>query len=284
MQCIPAISSLTPITTAIPLIGVLALTAVKDAYDDIVSSILHRIRIRSEQRIESAKNKIAIQHCTANYMKMSHFCCCKRHMNVIVSQETITRHRVIFNCKWKIGIACTLSRNEKKKWRVSTCGRIISYNYEWQKKKTANNRIYNKTGLKHDVFMCAVSIHAENGRPLRHIQFIRINFKIDSLQRIDLKMSRSIAMFRRGCLYVRKIGKHLVDLFLGRVIMCSRNHFSVFRLNRIRKKMRVVRNVLAQKYGFNFHRFVCVSDFCSKDIYRTTKWIIDERKHYGMAI
>lgn len=37
MQCIPAISSLTPITTAIPLIGVLTLTAVKDAYDDIVS-------------------------------------------------------------------------------------------------------------------------------------------------------------------------------------------------------------------------------------------------------
>ncbi|KAJ6635423.1 Phospholipid-transporting ATPase ID, partial [Pseudolycoriella hygida] len=35
LQLIPAISSLTPITTAIPLIGVLALTAVKDAYDDI---------------------------------------------------------------------------------------------------------------------------------------------------------------------------------------------------------------------------------------------------------
>ncbi|XP_073960226.1 probable phospholipid-transporting ATPase IM [Choristoneura fumiferana] len=34
LQLIPAISSLTPITTAIPLIGVLALTAVKDAYDD----------------------------------------------------------------------------------------------------------------------------------------------------------------------------------------------------------------------------------------------------------
>lgn len=37
LQLIPAISSLTPVTTAIPLIGVLALTAVKDAYDDIVS-------------------------------------------------------------------------------------------------------------------------------------------------------------------------------------------------------------------------------------------------------
>ena len=37
LQVIPAISSLTPITTAVPLIGVLALTAVKDAYDDFVS-------------------------------------------------------------------------------------------------------------------------------------------------------------------------------------------------------------------------------------------------------
>lgn len=37
LQLIPAISSLTPVTTAIPLIGVLTLTAVKDAYDDIVS-------------------------------------------------------------------------------------------------------------------------------------------------------------------------------------------------------------------------------------------------------
>ncbi|XP_060804659.1 probable phospholipid-transporting ATPase IM isoform X1 [Amyelois transitella] len=34
LQLIPAISSLTPITTAIPLIGVLSLTAIKDAYDD----------------------------------------------------------------------------------------------------------------------------------------------------------------------------------------------------------------------------------------------------------
>jgi hypothetical protein len=38
LQVIPAISSLTPITTAVPLIGVLALTAVKDAYDDFVSN------------------------------------------------------------------------------------------------------------------------------------------------------------------------------------------------------------------------------------------------------
>ena len=34
------ISSLTPVTTAVPLIGVLALSAVKDAYDDIVSVII----------------------------------------------------------------------------------------------------------------------------------------------------------------------------------------------------------------------------------------------------
>ena len=39
LQMIPVISSLTPITTGIPLIGVLALTAIKDAYDDFVSPI-----------------------------------------------------------------------------------------------------------------------------------------------------------------------------------------------------------------------------------------------------
>ena len=37
LQLIPAISSLTPVTTALPLIGVLMLTATKDAYDDYVS-------------------------------------------------------------------------------------------------------------------------------------------------------------------------------------------------------------------------------------------------------
>ncbi len=36
LQLIDVISSLTPVTTAVPLIGVLALTAIKDAYDDIV--------------------------------------------------------------------------------------------------------------------------------------------------------------------------------------------------------------------------------------------------------
>lgn len=44
LQLIPAISSLTPVTTAIPLIGVLTLTAVKDAYDDIVSNLIHTDR------------------------------------------------------------------------------------------------------------------------------------------------------------------------------------------------------------------------------------------------
>ncbi|GLG95518.1 ATP8B4 protein [Gryllus bimaculatus] len=34
LQLIPAISSLTWVTTAVPLIGVLLLTAIKDAYDD----------------------------------------------------------------------------------------------------------------------------------------------------------------------------------------------------------------------------------------------------------
>ena len=36
-QLIDVISSLTPVTTAVPLVGVLSLIAVKDAYDDFVS-------------------------------------------------------------------------------------------------------------------------------------------------------------------------------------------------------------------------------------------------------
>ena len=36
-QLIPEITSLTPITTALPLFGVLSLTAIKYAYDDVVS-------------------------------------------------------------------------------------------------------------------------------------------------------------------------------------------------------------------------------------------------------
>ena len=39
-QLIPEITSLTPITTALPLFGVLTLTAIKYAYDDVVSSTL----------------------------------------------------------------------------------------------------------------------------------------------------------------------------------------------------------------------------------------------------
>ena len=39
-QLIPEITSLTPITTALPLFGVLTLTAIKYAYDDVVSSAL----------------------------------------------------------------------------------------------------------------------------------------------------------------------------------------------------------------------------------------------------
>lgn len=42
LQLIPAISSLTPITTAIPLIGVLMLTAIKDAYDNFQRHVSDR--------------------------------------------------------------------------------------------------------------------------------------------------------------------------------------------------------------------------------------------------
>ena len=36
LQLIPQISSLTPITTLLPLVGVLSLTALKDGYDEVV--------------------------------------------------------------------------------------------------------------------------------------------------------------------------------------------------------------------------------------------------------
>ena len=39
LQLIPQISSLTPITTLLPLIGVLSLTALKDGYDEVVSAL-----------------------------------------------------------------------------------------------------------------------------------------------------------------------------------------------------------------------------------------------------
>lgn len=69
LQMIPAISSLTPITTAIPLIGVLTLTAVKDAYDDFVSifflsifliDFLLHFKGNPNKKVKS-KNKICIK-------------------------------------------------------------------------------------------------------------------------------------------------------------------------------------------------------------------------------
>ncbi|XP_037937825.1 phospholipid-transporting ATPase ID-like [Teleopsis dalmanni] len=51
LQLIPAISSLTPVTTAIPLIGVLTLTAVKDAYDDIQRHL-------SDSQVNNRKSKL----------------------------------------------------------------------------------------------------------------------------------------------------------------------------------------------------------------------------------
>lgn len=53
LQLIPAISSLTPVTTALPLIGVLGLTAVKDAYDDIVSESWIRVFLLSKSVVFS---------------------------------------------------------------------------------------------------------------------------------------------------------------------------------------------------------------------------------------
>ena len=50
-QVIPVISSLTPVTTAVPLIGVLSLTAIKDAYDDIVSPITFQLNNYWLQRV-----------------------------------------------------------------------------------------------------------------------------------------------------------------------------------------------------------------------------------------
>jgi len=51
LQLIPAISSLTPITTAVPLIGVLSLTALKDAYDDIQ-------RHRTDKTVNNRKSQV----------------------------------------------------------------------------------------------------------------------------------------------------------------------------------------------------------------------------------
>ncbi|XP_047740035.1 phospholipid-transporting ATPase ID-like [Hyalella azteca] len=51
LQLIPVISSLTPITTAVPLIGVLMVTAIKDAYDDYQ-------RHRSDSQVNKRKSKV----------------------------------------------------------------------------------------------------------------------------------------------------------------------------------------------------------------------------------
>ncbi|KAF2356558.1 P-type ATPase subfamily IV [Trinorchestia longiramus] len=51
LQLIPVISSLTPITTAVPLIGVLTVTGAKDAYDDYQ-------RHRSDNQVNKRKSKV----------------------------------------------------------------------------------------------------------------------------------------------------------------------------------------------------------------------------------
>ncbi|XP_040573208.1 probable phospholipid-transporting ATPase IM isoform X4 [Lepeophtheirus salmonis] len=51
LQLIPVISSLTPVTTAVPLIGVLSLTAIKDAYDDIQ-------RHQTDRQVNNRKSKV----------------------------------------------------------------------------------------------------------------------------------------------------------------------------------------------------------------------------------
>ena len=48
---IPVISSLTYVTTALPLIGVLSLTAIKDAYDDVQ-------RHRTDRQVNNRQSKV----------------------------------------------------------------------------------------------------------------------------------------------------------------------------------------------------------------------------------
>ncbi|KAK9754365.1 Phospholipid-translocating P-type ATPase C-terminal [Popillia japonica] len=56
LQLIPAISSLTPVTTALPLIGVLGLTAIKDAYDDFQRHMSDsQVNNRKSQAVRSGK-------------------------------------------------------------------------------------------------------------------------------------------------------------------------------------------------------------------------------------
>jgi len=51
LQVIPVISSLTPVTTALPLIGVLSVTAIKDAYDDVQ-------RHRTDRQVNNRQSKV----------------------------------------------------------------------------------------------------------------------------------------------------------------------------------------------------------------------------------
>ncbi|GJQ74496.1 hypothetical protein Trydic_g21365 [Trypoxylus dichotomus] len=56
LQLIPAISSLTPVTTALPLIGVLGLTAIKDAYDDFQRHVSDsQVNNRKSQAVRDGK-------------------------------------------------------------------------------------------------------------------------------------------------------------------------------------------------------------------------------------
>nr|XP_022905899.1 probable phospholipid-transporting ATPase IM isoform X2 [Onthophagus taurus]XP_022905900.1 probable phospholipid-transporting ATPase IM isoform X2 [Onthophagus taurus] len=56
LQLIPAISSLTPVTTALPLIGVLGLTAIKDAYDDFQRHMSDsQVNNRKSQAVRNGK-------------------------------------------------------------------------------------------------------------------------------------------------------------------------------------------------------------------------------------
>ncbi|XP_059080980.1 phospholipid-transporting ATPase ID-like isoform X1 [Tigriopus californicus] len=56
LQLIPVISSLTPVTTAVPLIGVLSITAIKDAYDDVQ-------RHRTDNQVNNRRSKVLRKGC-----------------------------------------------------------------------------------------------------------------------------------------------------------------------------------------------------------------------------
>eukprot|EP00095_Tigriopus_kingsejongensis_P008981 maker-scaffold570_size134912-snap-gene-0.9 protein:Tk08981 transcript:maker-scaffold570_size134912-snap-gene-0.9-mRNA-1 annotation:"phospholipid-transporting atpase id" len=56
LQLIPVISSLTPVTTFVPLVGVLLLTAIKDAYDDLQ-------RHRTDNQVNNRRSKVLRKGC-----------------------------------------------------------------------------------------------------------------------------------------------------------------------------------------------------------------------------